>query len=187
MRAEDTPTGNSIQDFEKWRLKMRIETAKRNGEPVSEEDTKQYEYLCSLTDKSKTADEGKKDEPEESKPVTGTIIEEELEPEGITDDFPSTIPTSIDDFVLPSLTSSKELPHDSSTSSRFSSFFVSPPEKAKPSPPAAKASRLMSLMGHGEQSASPSPESLHASPKVESAPAIWVRYATKSNCSSISC
>ncbi|GMG40152.1 unnamed protein product [Ambrosiozyma monospora] len=29
----------------------------------------------------------------------------------------------------------------------------------------------MSLMGHGEQSASPSPESLHASPKVESAPA----------------
>ncbi|KAH3668072.1 hypothetical protein OGAPHI_001826 [Ogataea philodendri] len=41
----DVGTGNSIQDFERWRLKMRIETFKRNGEPVPAEDLQQYEYL----------------------------------------------------------------------------------------------------------------------------------------------
>lgn len=42
---DDEPQGNSMLDFEIWRAKMTIETAKRNGETVTEEMQTNYDRL----------------------------------------------------------------------------------------------------------------------------------------------
>ena len=44
---EESGGPHSIRDFELWRLKMRIETFKRNGEEVPQDDVEEYQALMS--------------------------------------------------------------------------------------------------------------------------------------------
>lgn len=43
--VDNTEEGHSMEDFERWRLKMRMETFRRKGEAVPEEDMKEYQML----------------------------------------------------------------------------------------------------------------------------------------------
>lgn len=43
--ADEPPQGDSVKDFEIWRLKMRMETARRSGQAVSPDDQAAYDAL----------------------------------------------------------------------------------------------------------------------------------------------
>ncbi|KAG7697991.1 hypothetical protein KL930_001653 [Ogataea haglerorum] len=148
----DAITGNSIQDFELWRLKMRIETFRRNGEPVPMEDVNQYEYLkAQKAESAVAADQSSQSVP---KPVTRPEFDfhEPIQEPGSN---PDTFATS------------------SSGSSRFSSFFG--PEQTNKEPqrsPTKDESKLLSLLQNsGKQvpQAQPIPQAM---PQVAMPPGL---------------
>ncbi|GMM29805.1 hypothetical protein DAMA08_025500 [Martiniozyma asiatica (nom. inval.)] len=62
---EDEPQGNSALDFELWRARMRIETAKRNGEEITHEMQEEYDVLAvrkkASEEEERLADEARQD------------------------------------------------------------------------------------------------------------------------------
>ncbi|KAG7825059.1 hypothetical protein KL909_001351 [Ogataea angusta] len=143
----DAITGNSIQDFELWRLKMRIETFRRNGEPVPEEDVNQYEYL--KAQKAEIAVAAEKSSQSVQEPATRPEFDfHEPTQEPATN--PDTLATS------------------NSGSSRFSSFFG--PEQTNKQPQQSQTkdeSKLLSLLQNSGQQvpqAQPMPQAMRQVP-----------------------
>ncbi|KAG7885843.1 hypothetical protein KL938_000875 [Ogataea parapolymorpha] len=127
----DAITGNSIHDFELWRLKMRIETFRRNGEPVPEEDANQYEYL-----KAQKAESA----------VAADQLSQSVQKPAIRPEFDFREPIQ-DPAVNPDT-----LATSSSGSSRFSSFFG--PEQTNKQPQQSQTkdeSKLLSLLQNSGQ------------------------------------
>ncbi|GMF83279.1 unnamed protein product [[Candida] boidinii] len=110
MLENDEPLGNSIQDFEKWRLKMKIEGLKRKGEKIPDEDLKQYEALIGLSKSKK----------EQTKSAAAKISSES----STTTETTASKQISIDDLFAPADNSNAN--SENSKSSRFSSFFKPP-------------------------------------------------------------
>ncbi|QPG74591.1 hypothetical protein FOA43_001922 [Brettanomyces nanus] len=122
IRKNDEPTGNSMEDFERWRLKMRIETFKRNGEPIPVEDMDEYKALMKRKG-------GKKEEKMKS----------------VDNEFAS-IPLNIAP-INESATSSRVTSGAHQSASKFSMFFHEDDKTVDP----IGSSRLMSMLRGDEE------------------------------------
>ncbi|GAV29596.1 hypothetical protein PMKS-003097 [Pichia membranifaciens] len=163
MKEQDSVTGNSILDFEMWRLKMRIETAKRNGEEVNADDMKELDKLKSqlVTNKHKSNDQseqwrGDSDDGETVKDSAenvgeATVQQQQQEQQQFLEHQHSEekVHRSVDDqfdITLPTNSNTR------TSGSHFSSFFG--PEKSSPPVIDSKqrSSRLMSIISDETQS-----------------------------------
>jgi hypothetical protein len=162
MKEQDMPTGNSILDFELWRLKMRIETAKRNGEEVSSDDLLEYEKL-----KNQANNEPNKQKESEVnnnilKPQSPLIKEQIINEEPTIQKNNEKAFRSVDDqFDLPLSNNFKPTP---TKSSNFSSFFDSPPSDAVND---KRSSRLLPILDQP-----PTPNSQSTTPIPQQQPLI---------------
>lgn len=156
MKEQDSVTGNSIMDFELWRLKMRIETAKRNGEEVRAEDMAEFTKLKSQAEANAQKNSGETEE-KISQSEDGELCDSRTEATSNPADqkgepslshVEEKVHRSVDDqFDIPLSTE----PSSRASGSHFSSFFA--PDKS--SPPVLEkqsSSRLMSIISDGNQS-----------------------------------
>ena len=182
MDSKDVKTGNSILDFEIWRLKMRIETAKRNGEPINPEDELELQQLQKsskivvgadtkgahqLIDRDNDGGSNKEDGSEKEKLNHKHHIISADDQFELLSDLPSkNNVNSIDDVFIRENNSSNSINRNNSTpkstvntlQSGFSSFFDSPVSKEQTVPHAddKRSSRLMSILADTPSSDSPS-------------------------------